>query len=370
MSEDELEPLVTECPSCRTRFRASEVQLQKARGRVRCGACLTVFNGIHHLVLASDRDAPDPEQAQQALDALLDELSAPPQAAQTEQAQAAPETPPATEAQADLPAAGRSRRTAESKPRRRPAIFAGLEVAPEPQSPEEEAPEEEAPEEEAPVAEVSGSENEQSASQDGDDPYAFQVLDEATTEAREAESEKAPLPAPQQDDVAAAPRDSVVFGEPRIRRPLVWLGIVAGLILLAGQVLWYQFDDWVEDPLWRAVYAPLCAVLGCQLPQQRDTSLLKTRNLAVRSDPQQPGVLLVNTVLVNEAEFAQPFPTLELRFTTLRGLLVAGRRFEPEEYLAGDAEGLELIPPRTPVQIELSIDDPGPDAVNYFLGFR
>jgi hypothetical protein len=31
---------------------------------------------------------------------------------------------------------------------------------------------------------------------------------------------------------------------------------------------------------------------------------------------------------------------------------------------------MTLIPPRTPVQVELTIDDPGPEAVNYFLQFR
>ena len=41
----ESEPLITECPSCRTRFRVTEEQLAVADGRVRCGACLAVFDG-------------------------------------------------------------------------------------------------------------------------------------------------------------------------------------------------------------------------------------------------------------------------------------------------------------------------------------
>ncbi|MCY3838380.1 MAG: DUF3426 domain-containing protein [Gammaproteobacteria bacterium] len=38
-------PLISECPSCRTRFRVTEDQLAVADGRVRCGACLSVFDG-------------------------------------------------------------------------------------------------------------------------------------------------------------------------------------------------------------------------------------------------------------------------------------------------------------------------------------
>ena len=37
--------MITECPSCQTRFRVTVEQLAVAHGRVRCGACLAVFDG-------------------------------------------------------------------------------------------------------------------------------------------------------------------------------------------------------------------------------------------------------------------------------------------------------------------------------------
>ena len=74
VAEDDLEPLVTECPSCRTRFRVAETQLQSARGRVRCGACLTVFNGVEHLIWDEVETFASDEEAQNALDDLLNEL--------------------------------------------------------------------------------------------------------------------------------------------------------------------------------------------------------------------------------------------------------------------------------------------------------
>ena len=177
------------------------------------------------------------------------------------------------------------------------------------------------------------------------------------------------LPAPSVSEPLPA-QATVVFGESRGARPWVWAGILAGLVLLAAQVLWYQFDDWATEPAWRGTYEVLCRGLGCELPAQRDPSKLGTRHLAVRSDPDQPGMLLVDAVIVNQAEFSQPFPLLELRFTTVAGLPVAGRRFRPDEYLSGDARGMALIPAKTPVQIQLRLDDPGSDAVNYTLQFR
>jgi predicted Zn finger-like uncharacterized protein len=43
------ESFVTQCPHCRTSFRVSLMQLGAARGAVRCGACLHIFNAAQQL---------------------------------------------------------------------------------------------------------------------------------------------------------------------------------------------------------------------------------------------------------------------------------------------------------------------------------
>jgi predicted Zn finger-like uncharacterized protein len=43
----------TRCPCCRTTFRVNEEQLAAAGGKVRCGACQTVFDGRAHLLAAT-----------------------------------------------------------------------------------------------------------------------------------------------------------------------------------------------------------------------------------------------------------------------------------------------------------------------------
>ena len=74
MAEDSIEPLVTECPNCGTRFRVTESQLEIAAGKVRCGSCLEVFLGAEHFVLLDD-EAELGGDANEALDALLSELA-------------------------------------------------------------------------------------------------------------------------------------------------------------------------------------------------------------------------------------------------------------------------------------------------------
>ena len=41
---------VTQCPHCQTRFRVNHAQLSVARGVVRCGSCLQVFNAVRQLL--------------------------------------------------------------------------------------------------------------------------------------------------------------------------------------------------------------------------------------------------------------------------------------------------------------------------------
>ncbi len=48
---------ITQCPTCNTRFKASQEQLEAHRGMVRCGRCQAVFNAIEHLY----DDEPSPQ---------------------------------------------------------------------------------------------------------------------------------------------------------------------------------------------------------------------------------------------------------------------------------------------------------------------
>jgi predicted Zn finger-like uncharacterized protein len=44
-----MEQLATECPNCRTQFRVTMAQLELRDGKVRCGACREIFNGIDYV---------------------------------------------------------------------------------------------------------------------------------------------------------------------------------------------------------------------------------------------------------------------------------------------------------------------------------
>ncbi|MDO6804577.1 DUF3426 domain-containing protein, partial [Wenyingzhuangia sp. 1_MG-2023] len=127
------------------------------------------------------------------------------------------------------------------------------------------------------------------------------------------------------------------------------------LVLLAGQVLYFNFDQWSRSPGTRPLYQTICSVLGCQLPHVQDVRTMSTRNLVVRTHPTIANALVVDTLLLNNSEFEQPFPDLVLIFRDLNEIVIARRQFTPAEYLAGEGAGHHSRPGRTPVQIALEI---------------
>ena len=52
--------LVTRCPQCATAFRVLPLQLSAKGGKVRCGKCATVFDGVVHLLAQQEAAAPEP----------------------------------------------------------------------------------------------------------------------------------------------------------------------------------------------------------------------------------------------------------------------------------------------------------------------
>ncbi len=153
-----------------------------------------------------------------------------------------------------------------------------------------------------------------------------------------------------------------------------WIGwgllnlIAAGA--LVTQYVVYHFEELARQDQYRPWFETLCPEIGCTLPSKVDIAQIRSTNLVVRSHPQYMDALMVDAILYNRAQFAQPFPLLELRFADLNGQLIASSRFRPSEYLGGELAGQDEMPPQTPIHISLEIKDPGAKAVNYSLSFH
>jgi predicted Zn finger-like uncharacterized protein len=369
------ESFVTQCPHCQTSFRVSHNQLSVARGVVRCGSCLQVFNAARQLLEQSAAQTP----------LTPANLPRPPAISQREWAAAEPDLDQLNfSAPARIDALSASRDDGDDADQALPPI---IERQP-------------ALEDDALMANQARTEPSFSYHGEIDEPQAaIPEHDEPSMDGRglsaidEHDDEPARQPSP-----APAPRHSKLAArsEPRLRddndmldliddpmqlawekqttpwgKRLLWtaLAIVAALGLLTQYVV-YHFAELARQDQYRPIFQQLCPVLGCTVPSKVDIALIKSSNLVVRTHPEFAGALVVDAIIYNRATFSQPFPLLELRFADLNGALIASRRFKPAEYLNGDLAGQADMPTQTPIHIALDILDPGPKAVNYSLSFR
>ncbi|OLF56345.1 DUF3426 domain-containing protein [Pseudomonas chlororaphis] len=402
---------VTQCPHCQTSFRVSHAQLSVARGVVRCGSCLQVFNAARQLLeQRASKDAPPaPASAE------------PPEAAEPQvPAQRAINQKQWNAAELDLDNLDLDEELAKLEQREiQPTKAFGQERAPREDSLSARRDQPDADEEhwpdglfsQAPGAsdELDEKPGQPAADRSGrTEPSLSFSLDDLEDEPKvpslqlddlEPMPQHAPLRVDEPDDieppVAPAPRNKRGRSEPEAPeaalleleddpiqldwqkrrspwgRRLLWsLLILLAAAGLAGQYIAYHFEELARQDQYRPWFQQLCPQLGCTVPSKVDIDRIKSSNLVVRSHPDFSGALVVDAIIYNRAPFSQPFPLLELRFADLNGQLIASRRFKPGEYVKGELEGVSEMPPQTPIHIALDILDPGPKAVNYSLSFH
>lgn len=379
----------TRCPHCAAQFKITEEHLKQARGAVRCGSCLQIFQASDYLIdgppakqdAADDRwagalesDAGNAsEDSRQTFD---DDDDGATSSLSIEGMELSDSFINLDEDAADsglgedfsdMQGAGRASHNDNADEAWAEALLKELE-----------------------------NEDDPPAKQTASQPASFAPRDSQASPPKAAaqppQAKKKPAPKPPQDDEDDSLFGGLdLFGDDLTEEPvplsqpvrerdtpfrqqhdwtgmLKWGGLSAlALVVLVAQYAYFSFDDLARTPQWRPLYQQACGVLGCRLPSRTDISKLRGANLVVRSHPDYTNALIVDAILFNEARYPQPFPELELSFSALNGDPVASRRFSPAEYLRGDLTNMETMPVNTPLHISLEIVDPGEQAVNYNL---
>lgn len=147
------------------------------------------------------------------------------------------------------------------------------------------------------------------------------------------------------------------------------LAIVLMIVVSLAQYAWYDRVQLLQYPQTRPWFELACQYLHCDLPEPRDVSQIELSRKNIYSHPNDKRGLMVSATMVNQAEFAQDYPVLELRFTNVRGEMIAARRFTPEEYLDLPKDSITKMQPGVAVAFTLEIIDPGTDVVSYEFTF-
>lgn len=262
--------LVTRCPSCATTFRVSPMQLAARGGRVRCGRCSSVFDGVGNLLTDEAVSAlPDEPSPQLGLFEVRER-------AQSSTSVASHDIAP----KAELPG---------------PSVPADTEHAPgnrgRPPVPTEDVPQN--------VITQTAGLGTRSATGNATVP-AFM--------------EAAPPPA----------RHVVVWS-------LLSTIALAALAIQAG--LHFRTEIGVLVPQVRPYLEAACEFIGCEVLLPRRADLLSIESSDLQADGQRQGVIVLNALLRNRAPFAQEFPDLELTLTDPGERAVIRKVLKPRDYL-------------------------------------
>ena len=390
---------ITRCPKCHTSFRLNDELLNSAKGSVRCGSCLTIFNAKENLISpptqATDTTEPEnpkpensdplspPAHPQDDDDELIHDDAHPP----LDEDEPAPTPSDFDENVFVAHHASKSeinlfeRRIKEENNRE-------LENADPDESwalslLDDDEPEEKRGEEDSDSDATKQKQLFQiiEDEEDEQDPV-FTSFDSGADAVARSEADMPPSDVLEDDTIyqhshtdfldAIEPEPlelTVPDKTPFWERNLFWMGLsIVAALTLAYQIALFNFDNFSRKPGLRPYYQQACAVFGCELPSLQNLDLIRIQNMVVVDHPSADNTLFVDATLLNLASFAQVFPTLQLVFTDINNEIIARLEFPPSSYVGGELAGVKDMPAQHPIHISLEIADPGAEAVNYQIG--
>jgi len=286
--------LLTRCTHCHTVFRITAEQLQAHGGKVRCGRCLQIFDGM----VALAPDTPEIPQPDAPAPAVAAEPAAP---------VSAPSVTSSEEPAAAQPEAQSQDNTADVT----------VDAVPLPDV-QPDAPVE------APASELSEQEAEHIAKTAEENPFIHEM----------------------------PPAEPV----PRQSWPVAASILLA--VALAGQaVFFYRGELAARHPLARQWLNAACAQAGCTVPLPRVTKpvLIEASDLQL-VDPARPDRIQLTATLRNHAGHDVAYPALDLVLTNATDHTLARRIFLPVDYLGQNRDLRTGLAANAELTVRLTLD--------------
>lgn len=381
---------LTQCPHCKASFKVSEEQLSAANGRVRCGACLNIFDAIAYQISTNSTSEKHPntsntkQSSKQSDDSLFidDDLSD-----DVSPTKSAFDTTDDDDFFADDPEEDRQEKGYSGSSLGDELSTSFLELEKSGKDPFK-------------TQFINEDDIDLTNDEAIDESWTESILDDLETPETKPERKEpsfsldepaeAPAISAKDDELTSSPSESAypAFDQKELNElkfhydqdetpkrrwflgTCLFLLNLALLLILLAQTSWFHYEKLAKYPQIAAIYEQICERLECTLPELRDLSKIENRNLVVRSHPTAFNALIIETVMTNNASFEQAFPHISLSFSNINNQTIAQRLFKPEEYLRRDLIEQGGFAPNQPLQITLEIIDPGPEAVNYKINFH
>ncbi len=149
-----------------------------------------------------------------------------------------------------------------------------------------------------------------------------------------------------------------IYQRPRGRpwKSFLFRGLLAILLaatLLAQGVWYFQPDKVLQHPEIRPWLEQFCYIFLCTLPITRNYDQFEMLDHVVQGHPDIDDALKFEATFINNANFPQPYPDLQLTFEDYNGNPIAQRRFKPTEYLPQPIHQNQQMRPKGSVHIKL-----------------
>ena len=154
--------------------------------------------------------------------------------------------------------------------------------------------------------------------------------------------------------------------------PLLMIFVILLLLCVSfAQLAFFRAHEVVKIiPASRPLLEVFCGKVHCVYSGPRDIKKIKLLNRDVRQHPKEKNALLITATMINQANFAQPYPDIHIRLSDISGNVVAERIFSAKTYMGKLSNPFLLMKAKTPVHLNFEVVDPGKDAVNFEFTFQ
>lgn len=158
---------------------------------------------------------------------------------------------------------------------------------------------------------------------------------------------------PQIEDLTAEPR----FAIPKKKTPawLYFLGILLALFAVLQSTYFLRNQIAVNYPRLKPLLVSACLPLQCKIELPKQLELLLIDDSDMQEDETYPSVINFSSALINNADFAQTYPNIELTLTNTQDEAVIRTILKPHQYLGTGVNLEEGIAAHEEIHIALPI---------------
>lgn len=360
----------TRCPHCKSTFEVTESQLSAANGKVRCGACMEVFDALAYLINSHAENETNNNTGETAISDLPTNELQESTPEKTNEPTSTGSTSDEDEfmfedSEEDREEARKSMFDEQLSDSLKSVDTSKAHAFAAESNDDDDVQEEDTAEDESWAAQILEEKEEPAgltAKPEDRQPSESLVTQKSTTSGSKNQAK------PEAIDFYYEEAETV-RARGLLSKLLIALGCISLLIVLVAQAAWFHYEKLVQYPLAKKGFEMACEQIGCSLPELIDLNAIRSSNLVVRSHPITPNSLIIDVVLTNEASFDQDYPRLAFYFSDINGKTIAQQIVPPEQYLNDETLETALMPRDKPIHVSLEIEDPGKKAVNYKIRF-